>query len=354
MVTTLPPQPPGAAGWPASGLPLAIWGARHHPDALARRTIAVALARWAGLEPEALQANDTRWSLPRVRPQVVAPVVVEPPDRADAAALARLLFSSRIAGSRLRVASRDALLGQYGLTVTATGRGYVSPRDLHRVPRRAEQAVAYLQPRALTGALDHLSTTGRPAAHVSSSVSSTGVSVTARGVRWPETGSALAAQLEQSSSVRTKEGRPLSFAQLGLVVRVERGAVQVRPRTGEATIKLTALMARGALLTITPGPREDGAPVRLVARLAPPASRGTRLAAVASDAVPEVDAWLRIRWPGEPTLPLDLRVLLARHLPVHDTWLDSKLIDAMLDDSWHGDDPESPRARGFGSREDPA
>jgi hypothetical protein len=279
--------------------------------------------------------------------------VLEASDEADAAALARLVFSPRIRGSRLRLASRDALLGQYGVTLTAGGRGYVPARNLDRAPRRAEQAVAYLQPRALTGVFSHLMTGRGPRAHVVATVSASGIVVTVRGVRWTADQQTLATHLEQSSAVVGPDGRALSFAQLGLVVRVEQASVHVRPRSSEATIKLTALMARGARLVLTPGRRSDGAQTRVVARLAPPEGDVVKLAAIGSDATPEVEDWCRIRWPKEPMLPRDLRILLARHLPVHDTWFDDHVIDAMLNESSPNSGSLGIEARGEPSSEAP-
>lgn len=316
------------AAWPRSGLPLAYWGARHHPDSSARAEIAEALARWAGLEPEALLVDEDHWAPPRARPWASAPVVLEPTDRVEARALQRLLFSPRVRGSRLRLASRDSLLGQYGITITSAGKAYDTKRDLERPPRRAAEAVGYLQPAAIDPAVNRLPSGWRPEVESTATVSASGLIVRVSRARWAYSWRSMA----DTTTIVGPDGRERTAASLGLSVLADQGDAVVRPRSSEATIRLTALMARGSRMTLTSRSAESGATMRVIVQLAPASGDGVRLGVVASDAVPELDPWLRISWPKEPMLPLDLRLLLAKHLPLHDSWVDGPLIDAMLAD----------------------
>src|SRR4051812_24988143 len=73
----LPPRPPAAKGWSPSGLPLAFWGARHHPKESARHVIAATLEEWAELKPGALENAGDGWSVRQIVTPAVAPLVLE-------------------------------------------------------------------------------------------------------------------------------------------------------------------------------------------------------------------------------------------------------------------------------------
>lgn len=332
MSLTAPARPDDALGWPSSGIALAFWGARHHPDLGARAAIATALARWAKIDPEALLGDAV---LPGFVPPLPAslPFVVTPSDQHDIAALAALVFSPRVGGSRLRVASRDAIVGQFGVAMTARGRSYPARQNLEVAPRRAANAVAYLNPVGLSSALSVLANPTHSDCEAHSTVSAKGLIISVMAGRWASERSDLAFRLTKTSTLVQPDGKVLPFESLGLWVSVQKEAVQVQPKTSEGTIRLTALMARGARMVLSPGVGDDGASMRVVIRLAPAGPGTTRLGAVATDAAPELDDWIRLRWPQEPALPLQLCLILAQHLRMHESWAVAELIDKQLADA---------------------
>lgn len=323
-----------AMGWSASSVALAFWGARHHPDPAARASIAKALAGWARIKPDVLLSDDSQWSPPPFLALKSSPVEIEPSSVPDVAALSQLLFSKRMNGSRLRIASSDSLLGQYGLTVTDGGRAYASRRDLDRPPRRAQRSVAYLQPSQMSELpIRRMVAPDSPRAESTASIDAKGIIITVNGVQWSPEGPSQTWRLSQSSTVCETNGSQFSLTSVGLAATVKRTSIQLRPRSSEGSIKLMALMERRAKLVLVAEQEGTGIAPRAIVCLAPVDEHGASLFTIATQPVPAIDSWLRISWPGEPELPLAMRTLLARFLPVHNSWLDIELADKLLRNS---------------------
>jgi len=252
--------------------------------------------------------------------------------RGDAAAFMRLLFSPTIGGSRVRIASESAWIGQFGLTMSAPDRGYLSASGLAKPPAHAERAIGLLAPGGLRRSRlpDYLPAITPSQAIATVAVDDHGMIITVAQVRWNVPAGEVATALMQHSAIRESSSRDHPLATLGLAITEHPQRVAIRPNTSESTIKLTALIARGGVLVLTPGRQPDGSAMRVVVCLAMPVDTAVSLPALSTVAAPDVEHWMRIAWDDEPTLPRDLRLLLAEHLPLHDSWLDSAVVEHLL------------------------
>jgi hypothetical protein len=265
---------------------LAFWAARHHPVPHVRSAACELLASWAGVCAEAIHTPPSVELAFRESP--LAPFVATAEDLADLSAMRVLACSDRVRASRLRVASADAVLGQFGLELYAGGRIDAVHGRLDRASRGAVNPQVYLWPASRPTAAEWHS--------VAEPIRAT-TCVTEAGLTWsisvPEDVrvSLMPAAIVGAALVRGPSGQERPLATLGATAAVTSDGVALTIRRPEAIIATTALCAQGGVLAIDL--RGDAA-WKVAIRLAPPGSTPLTLDVRSWRRFPRWDRWCHL------------------------------------------------------------
>lgn len=333
--------PPGAGAVPL--LTLAAYG---HPEVEVRREALGALMRWHRDSAPRYARRRLAAVLDGEEGTQLEPFFLNRRDRLVAGFLLGAAFSEREGHTRFRVVSRGSLSPRGGLVVTRSlgsfyaerrpgGRqvrvseriGFFAPRQLPleggQLSLPSPRALAAIDGKALTlrveGLVPGFLSGGSGAGGAASGSGQSGAGGGAGSEVWE--------RLSRHSRILSGGGQ-IPWAMLRVDWEAGGGTLTLRTTRSEAMVRLSALMARRAVVALSAG--AEGAAPRFLMALEPLRSEWTELRCLRSFPDDVTPAWMRFPTTSPPEVGPALQLALARWVGVLDAWIDNDRLEELL------------------------
>ncbi len=318
-------------------LPLLFFAAVQHPDDDFRRELKKLLGDWVQTLGPLCTMQEVTKALQNCKGTLLEPFILEPEDMEIAGMLVRMAFSKAYEQTRFRIVSRETLGGAGGCIMTsnlkhyyveryALGKRRITPKKFwnfapNNVPCNnivenlgAAMRNAHEQEKCLRASIQ-LDEDGYQIELVGTDL---------RLLQWPKM-VRLSSMLQKNSCIGDS-GETLDT--MGVRAEVGRGSISLTPGSPEATMRLTAHMLDGSLLVLDPGPENEGR-FKIYLYLTLPSGKKKPLKTQVTVTSEYFCEWLNVGVKYAPDLSRQHRLMIAKWLMAHDSWIDSEFLEAL-------------------------